>query len=272
MDRGVLDRTGYELEFSDEFEGDALDESKWIPHYLPQWSSRAQSAARYRVGGGRLLLRIEADQEPWSRQHTGGLRVSSVQTGVRSGPVGSTDGQHHFAPGLRVLEEQPERLLYTPHLGLVEARVAAVADPRSMVALWMIGIEDEPRRSAEICVFEIFGRDVGERSAVVGVGVHPFGDPRIREEFHRVEVDIDARRFHTYGAEWTPRGVGFYVDDRLVASVDQAPDYPMQLMLDIYEFAGEEVGTYPKEFAVDWVRGWRRGIVEPSAAPAVPQP
>jgi hypothetical protein len=259
MDGGVLDRTGYELEFADDFTSDALDESRWIPHYLPQWSSRTQTRARYSVGRGLLVLRIDADQEPWSRQHDGGLRVSSLQTGVRSGPVGSTEGQHHFVPGLRVLEEQPERLLYTPRFGLVEARVAATADPHSMVALWMIGVEDEPQRSAEICVFEIFGRDVGEWQAVVGMGVHPFADPHLRDEFHRVELPIDARRFHTYGAEWTPRGVGFYVDDRLVASVDQAPDYPMQLMLDIYEFEGGAAGSYPKEFAVEWVRGWRRG-------------
>jgi hypothetical protein len=258
MDRGVLDRTGYELEFADDFEGDALDESRWIPHYLPHWSSRAQSRARYRVGGGRLVLRIDADQEPWSRQHDGGLRVSNLQTAVGSGPLGSAEGQHHFAPGLRVLEEQPARLLYTPHFGLVEARVAAPDDPRSMVALWMIGLEDEPQRSAEICVFEIFGRDVAGQTVTIGMGVHPFGDPRIRDEFHRVELPIDAREFHTYGAEWTPCGVGFYVDDRLVASVDQAPDYPVQLMLDIYEFEGEPAGEYPKEFVVDWVRGWRR--------------
>jgi hypothetical protein len=258
MDGSALDRTGYELEFSDGFEGDDLDESRWIPHYLPQWSGRAKSRARYSAGGGRLVLRIDADQEPWSPQHTGGLRVSSLQTGVRSGPLGSTDGQHHFAPGLRVLEEQPERLLYSPRFGLIEARIAATADPLSMVALWMIGVEDEPQHSAEICIFEIFGRDVGERATVVGLGVHPFGDPHIRDDFHRVELAIDARRFHIYGAEWTPRGVGFYVDDRLVASVDQAPDYPMQLMLDIYEFEGEATGAYPKEFAVDWVRGWRR--------------
>lgn len=33
----------------------------------------------------------------------------------------------------------------------------------------------------------------------------------------------------------------------------------MQLMLDIYEFSRHEgSGTYPKEFAVDWVRGYKR--------------
>ncbi len=29
--------------------------------------------------------------------------------------------------------------------------------PRSMASLWMSGLEDEPDRCGEICVFEIFG-------------------------------------------------------------------------------------------------------------------
>ena len=45
-----------------------------------------------------------------------------------------------------------------------------------MVALWMIGYEDPPERSAEICVCEIFGREVGVDHALVGMGVHPLGD------------------------------------------------------------------------------------------------
>ena len=35
-----------ELEFEDTFEGDVLDPSRWLPYYLPDWSSRERSAAR----------------------------------------------------------------------------------------------------------------------------------------------------------------------------------------------------------------------------------
>jgi hypothetical protein len=37
---------GYELEFEDSFNGDALDERRWLPYYLPQWSTRERAAAR----------------------------------------------------------------------------------------------------------------------------------------------------------------------------------------------------------------------------------
>jgi hypothetical protein len=62
-----------------------------------------------------------------------------------------------------------------------------------MVAFWMIGYEDEPDRSAEISVCEIFGRDADPDRATVGVGLHPFGDPRIVDDFTRVTLPIDAR-------------------------------------------------------------------------------
>ena len=252
-----LDRSAYELELDDDFDGPELDRTRWLPAYLPHWSTRERAAARYRLADGHLVLAIEEDQEPWSPEHDGLLRVSNLQTGAFSGPVGSTIGQHHFAPGLRVMQAQPVERLYTPHRGVVEVRLAAIDDPRSMVALWMIGFEDAPERSAEICVVEIFGTDVHDDHVIVGMGVHPFGDPTIRDELLKVRVDIDAREMHTYAAEWTEEAVHFYVDDDHVATVDQSPDYPMQLMLDIYELDGPPSGTYPKELHVDHVRGHR---------------
>ena len=258
-----MSKTYYELEFDDTFDGDVLDGRRWVPHYLPQWSRRERSAARYEVGGGRLRLLIEADQQPWCPEFDGEVRVSSLQTGVFAGPVGSKVGQHRFTPEAVVREVQENVRLYTPHYGRIEMRSRATDDPHAMVALWMIGYEDEPDRSAEICICEIFGRDVYPDHAAVGMGVHPFGDPRISDEFAAETVPIDARDFHVYAAEWTPEHVAFSIDGEHVKTVGQSPSYPMQLMLSLYEFpddAGERTltGPYPKEFVVDYVRGYRR--------------
>ena len=234
-----LDRRDYVLEIEDTFQGPTLDERLWIPHYLPHWSSREAAAARYEVGGGLLRLKIEADQEPWNRDVDGELRVSSLQTGVFAGPVGSDIGQHRFRRGLVVREAQESAALYTPRYGLFELRARALDDPAAMVALWMIGYEDEPDRSAEICVCEIFGRDVGRDTARVGMGLHPFGDPSITDAFSAESVRIDARQTHTYSVVWAPDLVAFYVDDRRIKVVHQSPSYPMQFMLSIYEFRGD---------------------------------
>jgi len=255
--------TGYELEFEDTFDGDSLDDRRWLPWYLPHWSTRELAAARYEVGGGRLRLLIEEDQRPWCPDLDGDVRVSSLQTGLFAGPLGSAIGQHRFNCEAIVTEEQQNVRLYTPRYGRFEVRLRALDDPRCMVALWMIGYEDEPSRSAEICVCEIFGRDVRPGEARVGMGVHPFGDPEIADDFAVEPVPIDARDFHVYAAEWTPDGVSFSVDGEQVRSVDQSPAYPMQLMLGIYEFppepgSADPASAYPKELVVDYVRGERR--------------
>jgi beta-glucanase (GH16 family) len=94
------------------------------------------------------------------------------------------------------------------------------------------------------------------------MGLRPFGDPRIRDEFSVEDLAIDAREFHVYAAEWTPGYVAFFVDHRLVKLVEQSPSYPMQFMLDIYEFpqsqAPQAAQPYPKQFVVDYFRGYQR--------------
>lgn len=240
------------LEFEDDFTGDALDESRWLPYYLPHWSGRERSRARYAVGGGLLRLRIEHDQEPWCPELDGELRVSSLQTGLRT-------GQHRFNPEAVVREEQPEVRLYTPRYGRIEMRAAALVDEQTMAALWLIGFEDEPERSGEICVCELFGHEAGPDRSVVRVGIHPFGDPELVDDFSHVTLPIDVREFHVYAAEWEPGRTAFSVDGESVKTVAQAPDYPMQLMLGLYELPGGErrPDGYPKELLVDWVRGYR---------------
>ena len=240
----------YELEFEDTFEGDSLDPTRWLPYYLPHWSSRVRSAARYELADGKLRLLVEENQAPWCPELDGELRVSSLQTG-------QLDGQHRFEPCAIVREEQPAARLYTPQYGRIEVRLQATDDPDAMVALWMFGY-DGGERSAEICVCEIFGREVGPDHVDVGVGVHPFGDPSIVDDFSKVRVAIDARELHLYAAEWTPDEVSFFVDGERIKTVDQSPAYPMQLMLGIYEFRENAPrGRYPKTFVVDYVRGSR---------------
>lgn len=255
-------KDGYLLDRQDDFSGAQLDTALWLPHHLPQWSSRAASAARYRLGGGLLRLVVEDDQPPWCPEFDGGTRVSSLQTGVLAGPLGSGVGQHRFTPDAVVREEQDDRRLYTPQYGFFELRARFPADPSSMAALWMIGYEDEPDRSAEICVAEIFGRDVRPDGAAIGMGLHPFGDPRITDEFARQPVAVDVTAFHVYAVEWTPEHVAFFVDDALVSAVDQAPGYPMQFMLGIYAFADEHGSLPPassaREFVVDRFTAYRR--------------
>ncbi|HEV7809276.1 MAG TPA: glycoside hydrolase family 16 protein, partial [Candidatus Limnocylindrales bacterium] len=124
------------------------------------------------------------------------------------------------------------------------------------------GFEDQPERSGEICIAEIFGRNIGDAVARVGMGIHPFGDPGLVDAFEEVPLALDPTTFHVYAAEWTPDEVAFYVDEALVKVVDQAPAYPMQIMLGLYQF-GERAGlasipeAASRAFEIDWFRGHR---------------
>lgn len=260
---GRLDRSGYDLEFDESFEGVELDRSRWLPWYLPHWSSRARTAARYTLGAGTLRLRVDEDTPEWSPEFDPGVRVSNLQTGIRSGPLGSADGQHHFRPGLVVREVQPMEILYAPRDGLVEVRLAASPDPHCLTALWLIGVEDRRERSAEICIVELFGRQVTAAGSVVGLGIHPFSDPTLTDDFRFLPLPFSASEPHTYAAAWEPGQTDWFIDDIHVASQSQAPDYPMQLMLNLYDLPGEDgpaarIGPYPKEAVVHHVRGYRR--------------
>jgi beta-glucanase (GH16 family) len=230
-----------------------------VPYYLPQWSSREQSAPRYRLANGTLALRIEADQNPWCPEFDGNVKVSSIQTGLYAGPVGSTAGQHRFNNRLAVRQAQPTLRTYTPLYGYFAARVRGVALPGYLCALWMIGFEEVPEESGEIVIFELFGDQITPQESEVRYGVHPWGDPALRDEFYHDRLPLDASRFHVYAVEWTPTHIDFYVDSIRRRTVKQAIAYPMQFMLGIYELPGvyPERRHYPREFVIDYFRAYQ---------------
>ncbi len=225
------------MELDEHFSGDALDPGVWFPYYLPHWSSRAASAATHVVKDGELRLSIPQDQPLWCEGvHDGPLRVSCIQSGSFSGPVGSGVGGQPFKEGLLVTEEQDEFWGYTPLYGHVELRARGVITPRSMVAFWMSGIEDKPQHSGEICVMELFGDAVRYGSADVGMGLHKFRDPGLTENFAAEPLDIDVAEFHTYGVDWRPRSLTFTVDGEVTKRIAQSPNYPVQLMIGVFDF------------------------------------
>lgn len=260
-----VEKPGYRLDFQDEFDGSDLDTTKWLPCHLPQWSSRTQAAPTYRLGNSALILQISAEQQPWCPEFDGPNRCSSLQTGVFAGPLGSRIGQHRFNPSCVVREEQEPVQTYTPHYGYFELRAKAVSSAMNHVALWMIGYEDAPEKSGEIAIMEIMGKAITAQAARVGYGVHPWGDPGLRDEFYEELLPMDATGYHLYAAEWTPTHIDFYVDNQKLRTITQSPAYPMQFMLGIYERPEQRDGVvvrdpswcYPKEFMIDYFRAYQ---------------
>jgi hypothetical protein len=257
---GRPDGSRFVLDLDEDFRGPALDPARWLPHYLPHWTTPDRSAARYDLTPAGLRLRIDADQPAW-REQDGPMRVSNLQSGSFSGPVGSGVGQHRSTEGLRVVTQQPTRRLFLPSSGLVEADLRATADPTTMLAVWLVGFEDAPERSGEICLAELFGDRVGAEGSTVNMGVKAHSDPALVDDMAAVSLDLDATRWHTYAAAWDARSVDFFVDGAPVRSVEQSLTYPLQLMVDLFEFPGSErrdPADYPKTGEVRALRCYRR--------------
>jgi hypothetical protein len=251
--------SGARLVLDENFAGEDLDGGVWSPFYLPHWSSRAESAAAYEVRGGELHLTIPPEQPLWcAGLHAEPLRVSCIQSANWSGPVGSSRGPMAFKPGLVVREEQPPFWGYTPTYGRFEIRMRGIIGPRSMIACWMSGIEDEPERSGEICVAEIFGDAVRDGVAAVGIGIKPYADPALGDMFATERVELDVAAFHAYAVDWRPGSLEFAIDGRPVRRLDQAPDYPLQLFIGVFELAGRPADAADPavpELIVSHVRG-----------------
>jgi beta-glucanase (GH16 family) len=125
--------------------------------------------------------------------------------------------------------------------------------PRSMASVWMVGLEDEPTRCGEICIFEVFG----DAPQNVGAGVHPFRDPALTDDFEAPPLAIDVGEPHIYAADWQPDRVDFLVDGEHVRTVQQAPDYPMQMMVAVFDFpakAASAPAEHEPQLALDYVR------------------
>ena len=246
------------MTFEERFAAGSLDPAVWLPSYLPAWSSRAEAAATYEVGPDGLRLTIPPDQPLWCAglHDDPPLRVSAVQSGNWSGPVGGTRGQQPFREGLEVREAQAELRGFVPHHGLIEVECRAAIGPGSMFSAWMVGMEDEPERSGEICLVEVFGDSLREDgTAKVGCGIHPFRDPALTEEFAAERRAIDVSQLHTYAVEWGPDGVDFLHDGQLMRSSRQSPGYPMMLILGVFDFPGRSPEGFVPELTVTSVIG-----------------
>jgi beta-glucanase (GH16 family) len=124
-----------------------------------------------------------------------------------------------------------------------------------MFAFYLSGIEDHPERSGEICVAEVFGDAVGDGYAEVGMGVKCFRDPALTQEFATERLAIDVAEFHTYAVDWRPGSLAFSVDGSVVRRLNQAPDYPVQLMLGVFDFPAKGGDVHVPELVVTHVKG-----------------
>ena len=243
--------------FRDDFDGDALDPEVWDPHYLPAWSSRAESAARHRVADSRLRLWIPPGQQLWCPEdHPTPLRGSGIAAGGHSGPVGSPVAGQHFRSGQVVREEQPRLAGWLPQGGSLAVVCRMELSERSMAAVWLSGFEESPEDSGELCLVEVFGKDrVPRRSAEVGMGIKKLNDPRLEQDFEAPRLEIDVGQWHEYAVRWDEQVAEFSVDGEHVRTCARPPLYPLQVMIAVFDFPDWLGDASVPALEVEWIGG-----------------
>jgi Glycosyl hydrolases family 16 len=98
------------------------------------------------------------------------------------------------------------------------------------------------------------------------MGLHPFRDPMVAEDFEGMRLAIDIAEFHTYAVDWRSERVDFLVDGELIRSCSHPPNYPMQMMVAVFDFPDRSTGSDSDaipELIVDYIPGT-------SASPSLP--
>jgi hypothetical protein len=130
---------------------------------------------------------------------------------------------------------------------------------RSMAAVWLSGYEETPEASGEICLVEVFGKDVvpGE-SAQLGMGLKKFRDPALQHDFDAPRVAVDVADWHEYAVRWDADEAVFTVDGTRVRTCVHPPTYPLQVMMAVFDFPdwsrGDDDDLVPV-LEVGWLRG-----------------
>ncbi|MFJ6652756.1 hypothetical protein ACIQLJ_08175 [Microbacterium sp. NPDC091313] len=245
-------------ELHDDF-ADGLSEERWMAHYLPQWTTPERSAARVGLTAGALELRIEDDQPDW-RPEDAPLRVSNLQTGAFSGPPGSSRGTHRHRDNIVVRTRMQQRLLFAPSSGRIDVTVSASTDEGCMTAVWLVGTEHlSADDCGEICVFEIDSDAISSTGTTAATtarsGIRAHGDSRLADDMADVVVPVDGSRPHTWSVVWGAGVTLIGCEGVVVRRLEQAPDYPLFLMIDLFEVAPPG-GSYPKTALLHEVSGW----------------
>ena len=249
-----IGKEGSVLDWNDEFSGNELDTTKWLPQYLPHVTKvPLGAAADYEIGGGVLTLKISEDRVGLYGGKTG-FKVCGMQT------YNTNNLHENNATGVKVDPFNG----YTTKYGYFEIRCKIPAcDGGGHVAFWMIGTGVLGTKNVgEIDIIEtklnVPNYHMPKVFAWVDKNLHDWRGEYI------VQGDVTSE-WHTYAVDWRPEYLAFYVDGVEVLRTEQSPNYEMCMILSMYindqygsdYWAGPPSDVYPKEWEIDYVRVYK---------------
>lgn len=243
---------GWKLAWSDEFDGDTLNEANWNRQVVPagrfneEWQAYIDSEATARVENGCLVIQA---------LHNGSEHGHDQYTSARLNTAGKQTWTY----------------------GKVVARMQLPYGEGMWPAFWMLGANcienggDTPwPQCGEIDIMELYG---SKSDAVVEANLHSADVHGAHQQIGAVPFLLEsgkfADRFHVFEMEWDERRITWKVDGKEYVGTDISTEddrefhQPFFILFNLAvggTHAGRPDATtrFPQSMCVDWVRVYQR--------------
>ena len=182
-----LSYEGYELKWSDDFEGDTLDLNSWnVETHQPGWVNNE------------LQEYVNSDQNISVKD--GNLIITPIKTVAEDGTVSYTSG--------RINTQNKHDFTY----GLFEVRAKVPDGQGYLPAFWMMPTNEnlygQWPRCGEIDIMEVMGQNTKK-----AYGTIHYGNPHSESQGTSVlDQGSYSDEYHTFSCEWAPGSIKWYVD------------------------------------------------------------
>ncbi len=262
-------QSDWDLVWSDEFITDEIDSSKWS-YDIGNWMVD-ENGDGIAPGWGNNELEYYTDSPENSYIEDGKLVIEAKKEET---PVTDEFGSYDYTSAKLKTKD-----LFSKKYGKFEARMKLPAGKGYWPAFWMMPEDDvygSWPASGEIDIMEAAGKDVSTIGGTIHYGeVYPNNTYK-SGEYHFPEGE-DITGFHTYGIEWEPGEIRWYVDGELYQTLDnwfskgtnQASKYsfPAPFDQEFYMILNLAVGgwyggnpdattEFPGKMEVDYVRAY----------------
>ena len=240
--------SGYQLVFSDEFNGGGINSARWNTSYRwgPNWTINNEE--QYYVD---TLNNPGFDVSPFSNDGSN-LTISATRTPdyLR----GRSNGKSYLSGAMTTYGKF--RMTY----GYVEMRAKLPRGKGLWPAFWLLHEADD-KNKPEIDIME----NLGSNTSVVYQTYHFFNNGNLQSTPTYQASGADyASDFHTYGMKWEPGRITWYVDG--VATNTYAsgnvPSESMYILVNLAlggSWAGSPDGStpFPANFQIDYIRAYQ---------------
>lgn len=212
--------TGYELSWSDEFDGSNLDTSKWGNAYgcfdprLKTQTHYTDSSENVSVSGGYLHLtaRHSPTREKWNKETRKMETIDRTCTRTENGQKVTYPAP--FTSGMVQTRDDKGNVKYAAYGDFyAEARIQLPDGPSSWASFWFTGTQGGPwPGNGEIDAVEAKGYDPNYLQANTHT---PRASDPSKSEQHHGQLGGDGTsqtQFHVYGVEKTGEKITFYLD------------------------------------------------------------